>query len=73
MKMHLHIPDGWWAMGKFRRRQNLNGSPSRIWKGRLSPNAAGEPLPRYRTVYDLVRAIPSGLLTLAQYGSKAYS
>lgn len=34
--------------------------------------ATGEPLPRYGTVYDLVREIPSGLLTLAQHGSKAY-
>jgi putative transposase len=35
--------------------------------------ATGELPPRYGTVYDLVREIPSGLLTLAQHGSKAYS
>jgi putative transposase len=35
--------------------------------------ATGEPLPRYGTVYDLVREIPSGLLTLAHRGGKAYS
>jgi hypothetical protein len=35
--------------------------------------ATGEVPPRYGTVYDLVREIPSGLLTLAQRGSKAYS
>ena len=35
--------------------------------------ATGEPLPRYETVYDLVRDIPIGLLTLAQRGGKAYS
>jgi putative transposase len=34
--------------------------------------ATGEPLPRYGTVYDLVREVPSGLLTLAHHGSKAY-
>jgi putative transposase len=33
----------------------------------------GEPLPRYGTVYDLVRDIPVGLLTLAHLGGKAYS
>jgi putative transposase len=35
--------------------------------------ATGEPLPRYGTVYDLVRDVPVGLLTLAHRGGKAYS
>ena len=35
--------------------------------------ATGEPLPRYGTVYDLVREVPVGLLTLAHRGGKAYS
>jgi len=30
--------------------------------------ATGEPLPRYGTVYDLVRDVPMGLLTLAHRG-----
>jgi putative transposase len=34
--------------------------------------ATGEPLPRYGTVYDLVREIPNALLTLAHHGGKAY-
>jgi len=34
--------------------------------------ATGEPLPRYGTVYDPVRDIPLGLLTLPQRGGKAY-
>ena len=34
--------------------------------------AMGEPPPRYGTVYDLVRDVPVGLLTLAQRGGKAY-
>jgi transposase InsO family protein len=33
----------------------------------------GERLPRYGTVYDLVREVPGSLLTLARPGSKAYS
>jgi hypothetical protein len=32
--------------------------------------ATGEPMPGYETVYDLVREVPSGLLTLAHQGSK---
>src|SRR5277367_4667793 len=32
--------------------------------------ATGEPPPRYGTVYDLVRDIPAGLLTLAHRGEK---
>jgi putative transposase len=35
--------------------------------------ATGEPMPRYGTVYDLVREVPTGLLTLAHRGEKAYS
>jgi putative transposase len=35
--------------------------------------ATGERLPRYGTVYDLVREVPGSLLTLAHHGSKAYS
>jgi len=35
--------------------------------------ATGERLPGYGTVYDLVREVPGSLLTLAHYGSKAYS
>jgi len=35
--------------------------------------ATGEPMPGYGTVYDLVREVPSGLLTLAHRGSKVYS
>ena len=35
--------------------------------------ATGERLPRYGTVYDLVREVPGSLLTLAHRGSKAYS
>jgi putative transposase len=35
--------------------------------------ATGEPMPRYGTVYDLVREVPTGLLTLAHSGGKAYS
>jgi putative transposase len=35
--------------------------------------ATGERSPRYGTVYDLVREVPGGLLTLAHRGSKAYS
>jgi putative transposase len=35
--------------------------------------ASGEPLPGYGTVYDLVRELSSGLLTLAHRGTKAYS
>jgi hypothetical protein len=42
-------------------------------KVRQFAEATGEPLPRYGTVYDLVREIPSGLLTLANRGGKAYS
>jgi putative transposase len=34
--------------------------------------ATGERPPGYGTVYDLVREVPSGLLTLAHRGSKAY-
>jgi hypothetical protein len=30
-------------------------------------------MPGYGTVYDLVREVPSSLLTLAHQGSKAYS
>jgi putative transposase len=41
--------------------------------GVVSLEATGEPLPRYGTVYDLVREIPRGLLTLAHQSSKAYS
>jgi hypothetical protein len=33
----------------------------------------GEPLPRYGTVYDLVRDVPVGLVTFAHRGGKAYS
>src|SRR5271155_3438689 len=33
----------------------------------------GEPLPRYGTVYALVRDVPIGLLTLAHRGGKVYS
>jgi putative transposase len=35
--------------------------------------ATGEPLPHYGTVYSLVREVPTGLLTLAHRGGKAYS
>src|SRR5271156_553141 len=35
--------------------------------------ATGEPVPGYGTVYDLVREVPSGLLTLAHKGGKVYS
>src|SRR6266702_15135 len=35
--------------------------------------ATGEPMPRYGTVYSLVREVPTGLLTLAHRGGKAYS
>ena len=35
--------------------------------------ATGEPMPCYGTVYDLVRELPTGLLTLAPLGAKAYS
>jgi putative transposase len=35
--------------------------------------ATGERLPRYGTVYDLVREVPGSLLTLPHHGSKAYS
>ena len=35
--------------------------------------ATGEPKPRYGTVYSLVREVPTGLLTLAHRGAKAYS
>lgn len=34
--------------------------------------ATGESIPKYGTVYDLVHGVPSGLLTLAHHGSKAY-
>jgi putative transposase len=45
-----------------------------IWRQvRQFAEATGEPLPRYGTVYDLVRDVPVGLLTLAQRGGKAYS
>ena len=40
---------------------------------RAFAEATGEPIPGYGTVYDLVREVPSGLLTLAHQGSKAYS
>ena len=40
---------------------------------RAFAQATGEPIPSYGTVYDLVRDIPSGLLTLAHQGGKAYS
>ena len=33
----------------------------------------GESVPRYGTVYSLVREVPAGLLTLAHRGSKVYS
>ena len=35
--------------------------------------ATGEPLPHYGTVYSLVREVPTGLVTLAHRGGKAYS
>ena len=35
--------------------------------------ATGERMPGYGAVYDLVREVPRGLLTLAHQGSKAYS
>jgi putative transposase len=41
--------------------------------GSAVAEATGEPLPRYGTVYDLVREVPVGLLTLAHRGGKAYS
>jgi putative transposase len=40
---------------------------------RAFAEATGEPMPGYGTVYDLVREVPSDLLTLAHEGSKAYS
>ena len=40
---------------------------------RLFAEAIGEPLPSYWIVYDLVRSMPAGLVTLAHEGPKAYS
>jgi putative transposase len=40
---------------------------------RAFAQTTGEPMPGYGTVYDLVREVPSSLLTLAHQGSKAYS
>lgn len=40
---------------------------------RAFAQSTGESMPSYGTVYDLVREVPNGLLTLAHQGSKAYS
>ena len=42
-------------------------------KVRQFAEAAGEPLPTYWMVHDIVRELPAGLRTLAQEGGKAYS
>ena len=45
-----------------------------IWRqARQFAEATGELQPRYGTVYDLVRDVPVGLLTLAHHGGKVYS
>jgi len=45
-----------------------------IWRQtRQFAQTIGEPPPRYGTVYDLIREIPVGLLTLAHRGGKTYS
>jgi len=45
-----------------------------IWRQiRQFAETIGEPPPRYGLVYDLVREIPVGLLTLAHRGGKTYS
>jgi putative transposase len=45
-----------------------------IWRqARQFAEATGELQPRYGTVYDLVRDVPAGLLTLAHHGGKVYS
>lgn len=40
---------------------------------RAFAQSTGESMPAYGTVYDLVREVPNGLLTVAHQGSKAYS
>jgi len=45
-----------------------------IWRQiRHFAETIGEPPPRYGLVYDLIREIPVGLLTLAHRGGKTYS
>jgi putative transposase len=45
-----------------------------IWRQiRQFAETIGEPPPRYGLVYDLIREIPVGLLTLAHRGGKTYS
>jgi putative transposase len=45
-----------------------------IWRQiRVFAETIGEPPPRYGLVYDLIREIPFGLLTLAPRGGKTYS
>jgi putative transposase len=45
-----------------------------IWRqAQQFAEATGELQPRYGTVYDLVRDVPAGLLTLAHHGGKEYS
>ena len=45
-----------------------------IWRQiRQFAETIGEPSPRYGLVYDLIREIPVGLLTLAHRGGKTYS
>jgi putative transposase len=45
-----------------------------IWRQtRQFAETIGEPPPRYGLVYDLIRELPVGLLTLAHRGGKTYS